>query len=114
MKSTFLTSAALAAFVLGSGGAASAAPSNPTIIAQYYAPPPPAPFIGSHHVDGRIVESRPFFIAVRVGPQVIPVHLHQGTVILPTGTTLIAGMLVGIDGNWGPYGGFNAYNIYLR
>jgi len=111
MKKTLLATALLAG--IASGGAIAltgAAPASAQMV-PYAAP---GFQVGRHHVDGRIVDSRPFFIAVRVGPQVIPVHLHQGTVILPTGTTLEPGMRVAVEGNWGDGGRFFANRIVLH
>jgi invasion protein IalB len=42
----------------------------------------------------------------------LPVNLHQGTVILPTGLTLQPGMFVSIDGYWNNVG-FHAERIVL-
>jgi hypothetical protein len=93
-----------------------------TIDAQFYlpapapapAPPAPGPFVGAHRVYGRIVDSQPYFIAVRAGEQVVAVRMHSGTEILPTGTTLVRGMRVGVDGDWDDHGNFRAYRIVLR
>jgi hypothetical protein len=123
MNRTFLASLALAGII--GGGAATlgtTAPAAAAVIidAQFYGapPPPPAPapgpFVGAHRVYGRIVDSQPYFIAVRAGDQVVAVRMHSGTEILPTGTTLVRGMRVGVDGDWDDHGNFRAYRIVLR
>lgn len=104
----------LALALAGAAATATAAPASaaPILIAQFA--PAPSPLVGAHRVIGRIVDSEPFFISVRAGDQVVPIRMHQGTVILPTGTTLVRGMHVGIDGDWDNRGNFEAYRIVLR
>jgi hypothetical protein len=72
-------------------------------------PPPPngpsegpmvAPPVTGFHLRGVVTYSIPYFLALDAGGQRVPVHLHVGTVILPTGLTLVAGMRVAIDGYW--------------
>jgi hypothetical protein len=124
MNRTLLASLALAGLI--GGGAAVTATTAPaaaavTIDAQFYgapppppAPPAPGPWVGAHRVYGRIVDSQPYFISVRAGDQVVAVRMHTGTEILPTGTTLVRGMRVGVDGDWDDRGNFRAYRIVLR
>lgn len=51
------------------------------------------------NIDGIVVYFNRFDLQLRVGSgQVIPVHLHQGTIINPTGTTLRRGMRVNVRG----------------
>ncbi|HEY9086235.1 MAG TPA: hypothetical protein VIN40_09935 [Candidatus Tyrphobacter sp.] len=43
------------------------------------------------------------------------IHLHQGTIIWPTGITLEPGMPVAVNGRYvGPYGMFEAFRIVVR
>ena len=72
------------------------------------APPPgapdqslqPAPPVTGFHVRGVVAYSQPYFLMLDAGGSRIPVQLHDGTVILPTGLTLAAGMRLAIDGRW--------------
>ncbi len=72
------------------------------------APPPGAPNqelqsappVTGFHLRGVVAYSQPYFLMLDAGGSHIPVQLHDGTVILPTGLTLAAGMRVAIDGYW--------------
>lgn len=86
---------------------------------QQYPPPPPgteqvqpppaagpnggpaaAPPVTGFHLRGVITYSVPYFLELDAGGNRVPVQLHDGTVILPTGLTLLAGMHVAINGYW--------------
>jgi hypothetical protein len=73
-----------------------------------YAPP----VASRDYVRGRVTYFNRFNMTVRVDGRDIPVVLHQGTIIHPTGLTLQGGMYVGINGYWGG-GGFQADRIVL-
>ena len=49
-----------------------------------------------------ITYAAPYRITLHVGPRgrSLPIDLHNGTVILPTGTTLTPGMHVNVRGYW--------------
>jgi hypothetical protein len=72
--------------------------------AQWYpAPPPPPPpprFYQNYDLRGFIAYSRPYYLTLDNNGRQVPVYLHNGTVILPTGLTLQRGMSVGIMGRW--------------
>lgn len=53
-----------------------------------------------------------FDMTLRVGDEPLPVHLHQGTIINPTGLTLRPGMRVRVFGAWAN-GRFQAERIVL-
>jgi hypothetical protein len=107
----------LAAFALGtalvSGSAAA--------FAQPYGPPPgagPGPYADTftepHRLRAVITNfSGGFHMMVRVRENFIPVNLHQGTIIHPTGLTLHNGMLVRVDGYYNGNGVFIAERITL-
>ena len=75
-------------------------------LAQPYGPPPPwaAPYYDTsrHILAGVITYAAPYRITLQVGPRgrSLPIDLHNGTVILPTGTTLTPGMHVHVRGYW--------------
>ncbi|MGH7738214.1 MAG: hypothetical protein ACREMP_10180 [Candidatus Tyrphobacter sp.] len=86
--------------------------------AQAYPPPPYArPNLQRFTLRGTVAYFRPYFLVLDTGGRQVRVHLHVGTVILPTGLTLVPGMVVGIDGYWGygyyRPGGFVANRIVL-
>lgn len=62
--------------------------------------PPPGAEYSAYHLRGVISYSVPYFLTIDAGGSRVPVHLHVGTVILPTGLTLVAGMDVAINGYW--------------
>jgi hypothetical protein len=69
--------------------------------AQYYAPqPPPPPAYRMFDLRGWIQYSRPYYLTLNSDGREIPVYLHNGTVIRPTGLTLSRGMVVGVMGRW--------------
>ncbi len=85
--------------------------------AQAYPPPPPqgayppppgeGPYrpsdgddIQGNYLRGTVAYFRPYFLILDTGGRRIAVHLHVGTVILPTGLTLEPGMYIGINGYW--------------
>lgn len=103
----------LAALALGSAVLAGS-------VAAYAQPygPPPGPFADQfnhpHRLRAVITNfSGGFNMTVRVHEQFIPVNLHQGTIIHPTGLTLHNGMLVRIDGYYNGSGTFIAERITL-
>jgi hypothetical protein len=66
-------------------------------------PPPQGPYgedVQGFHLRGTVAYFQPYFLILDAGGRRIPVHLHVGTVILPTGLTLVPGMYVGINGYW--------------
>jgi hypothetical protein len=66
-----------------------------------YGPPPPPPQRWERFdVRGWIAYSRPYFLTLDSQGRQIPVYLHNGTIIRPTGLTLQRGMVIGIDGRW--------------
>jgi hypothetical protein len=62
--------------------------------------PPPGADVSAYRLRGVISYSVPYFLTIDAGGRRVPVHLHVGTVILPTGLTLVAGMYVSINGYW--------------
>lgn len=70
-------------------------------------PPPQGPYqrygqddAQAFHLRGTVAYFQPYFLVLDAGGRRISVHLHVGTVILPTGLTLVPGMYVGINGYW--------------
>jgi hypothetical protein len=70
--------------------------------AQIYPPPPPPAYryMRAYDLRGWIAYSRPYFLTLNAQGRQVPVYLHNGTVIRPTGLTLRRGMVVGIMGRW--------------
>ncbi len=102
----------LAALALGSAILAGSA-----VCAQPYGPPP-GPYADTyarpHRLRAFITNFHGGFnMTVRVREQFIPVNLHQGTIIHPTGLTLHNGMLVRVDGYYNGTGTFIADRITL-
>jgi hypothetical protein len=62
--------------------------------------PPPGVGVSAYRLRGVISYSVPYFLTIDAEGRRVPVHLHVGTVILPTGLTLVAGMYVSINGYW--------------
>ncbi|MGH7727387.1 MAG: hypothetical protein ACREM2_01165 [Vulcanimicrobiaceae bacterium] len=102
---TIRRSLVLALALGGAGFGAATVPAS----AQVYGPPPPwaAPYYNAsrHILNGVITYSAPYRINLRVGPpgprgHSLPIDLKNGTVILPTGTTLVPGMRVHLRGYW--------------
>jgi len=79
----------------------------------YYGPPPSAHSVATRdYVRGRVGYFNRFDMTVWVDGRNVPVALHQGTIIHPTGLTLDRGMYVGINGFWDG-GRFQADRIVL-
>ena len=78
--------------------------------APYSYPPPPVyyPERHEHRIYGWISGSEPFNVWLYEGPHV---HLHQGTVINPTGITLQSHMHVAVYGHWNDDGSYHADRI---
>jgi hypothetical protein len=111
-------------FVLGCALAAAVIAGPFVAAAQNYPPPPPdvggaqgqppppppggspdqgpmqAPAVTGFHLRGVVAYSQPYFLMLDAEGNRVPVRLHDGTVILPTGLTLVSGMRVAIDGRW--------------
>jgi hypothetical protein len=87
-------------------------PANaPYVVAQGYSYPPPPVYYPERHerrIYGWISGSEPFNVWLYQGPHV---HLHQGTVINPTGITLQARMHVAVYGHWNDDGSYHADRI---
>jgi hypothetical protein len=87
-------------------------PANaPYVVAQAYSYPPPPVYYPERHerrIYGWISGSEPFNVWLYQGPHV---HLHQGTVINPTGITLQARMHVAVYGHWNDDGSYHADRI---
>lgn len=71
------------------------------------------PFIGEHALRGTVTYFNAFSMTVRADGRYIPVALHQGTIINPTGTTLVPGMFINVFGYWQTNGKFHADQIGL-
>jgi len=103
-----LTALALGSAILGGTAAANA---------QTYGPPPGPyadTFTQPHRLRAVVTQFEGGFnMTVRVHENFIPVNLHQGTIIHPTGLTLHRGMLVRIDGYYNGGGTFIAERITL-
>jgi hypothetical protein len=90
------------------------AQAQPIVVEQpvVVAPQPGAPFVGTHELRGTVTYFNAFTMDVRAAGEVIPVHLHQGTIINPTGLTLHQGMYIRVFGFWAN-GNFQADRIGL-
>jgi hypothetical protein len=90
------------------------AQAQPIVVEQpvVVAPQPGAPFVGTHELRGTVTYFNAFTMDVRAAGEVIPVHLHQGTIINPTGLTLHEGMYIRVFGFWAN-GNFQADRIGL-
>jgi hypothetical protein len=65
--------------------------------------------------NGKVTFFRRFDMQVETAPNVFrSVHLHQGTIINPRGTTLSPGMLVNVSGSAQHDGSLNADSISVR
>jgi|SRR5579863_4923642 len=102
----------LAAATLATLGASASAP----VLAQYapyqYRVAFVRPEVARFRVSGWVSNFDRFNMTMRADGRTVPVNLHQGTVILPTGLTLEPGMFVSIDGFWSD-NGFQADRIVL-
>ncbi len=112
LRKLILSAAALAGLAVSASGAAMADPGQ-----WYYQAPAPwvafqSPEVGRYRVRGWVDSFDRFNMTLRAGGREVPVHLHQGTVILPTGLTLQPGMFISVDGYWNDYG-FHADRIVL-
>ncbi len=81
---------------------------QPVIVAQQAG----GPFVGTHELRGTVTYFNAFRMDVRAAGEVVPVHLHQGTIINPTGLTLHQGMYIRVFGFWAN-GNFQADRIGL-
>jgi hypothetical protein len=114
LSSSFIGKAGLAlALAIGAlpiaALAGSIQPNAPFVVAQAYPPPPVYyPERHEHRIFGWVSGSEPFNIWLYKGPHV---HLHQGTVINPTGITLSPHMHVEIFGHWNYDGSYHADRI---
>src|SRR5579872_2613418 len=81
---------------------------EPVVVAQQVG----APFVGTHELRGTVTYFNAFTMDVRAAGEVVPVHLHQGTIINPTGLTLHQGMYIRVFGFWAN-GNFQADRIGL-
>jgi hypothetical protein len=106
---------ALACALAGLSFSATALPAP----AQTYGPPPPwaaRSYDANRHVlSGVIRNAAPYRITLQIGPggRTLPIDLKNGTVILPTGTTLTPGMHVMVHGYWSG-GTFIANRVRVR
>jgi hypothetical protein len=67
---------------------------------------------GEHQIYGIVTAFGGFDMTLRVEGSPLPVRLHQGTIINPTGLTIRRGMRVRIFGHWDD-GRFQANRIVL-
>ena len=98
--------AAALALLAPPAAALAAAPAAPIVVAQGYGPPPP----GVRSIRGIVVSAAPYHLVLRNGVQVV---MHNGTIINPTGTTLVPGMHVRVFGHWRHDGAFEANRIQV-
>jgi hypothetical protein len=125
MKSTIPTiqlraarAAALAFSLMCTGGtvaltaAPAAAQMNSGAIPAYYDGSSDVPM--RRGVSGTISSSSPFRVLLAIGDErTVNVDLEHGTVILPTGTSLQAGMHVDVRGHWSQ-GTFIADSVHVQ
>jgi hypothetical protein len=79
---------------------------SPAAAQQFDAGPPPpyavgAPdptFMGRYHLRGFVRAFDHFNMTLGIHHQGVPVQLHQGTIIHPTGLTISPGMFLRVDG----------------
>jgi len=62
--------------------------------------PPFDRYVAPHSVQGRVTSFNRFNMTVRIHEADCSVLLHHGTIINPTGTTLVPGMIVNVHGYW--------------
>lgn len=68
-----------------------------------------------NHAQGKIIFFKRFELQVETAPRVFrEIHLHQGTIINPRGTTLTPGQLVEVNGIAQSDGSLNADVVTLR
>lgn len=102
---------ALGALPAAASAGAAPQPAAPYVVAQAYSyPPPPVyhPEWRERRIFGWISGAEPFNVWLYQGPHV---HLHQGTVINPTGITLQPHMHVEVFGHWNDNGSYHADRI---
>jgi len=78
---------------------------RPVIVAQ-------RPWESAHQLHGVVGSFGGFDMTLRVEGEPLPVRLHQGTIINPTGLTIKPGMRVRVFGYWAN-GRFQANRIVL-
>lgn len=93
-------SVAAAASLAGAASGAAQAQQYPGYDRPPYRHVAYGPEIGRYQVRGWVDSFDRFDMKLRADGRDVPVHLHQGTIILPTGLTLQPGMLISIDGHW--------------
>jgi hypothetical protein len=107
------------ALALALGSLSFGAATLPALAQAYYGPPPawtePDHDTPRHDLAGVITYAAPYRIRLRVGflGHTLPIDLHDGTVIWPTGTTLNPGMHVLVRGYWSD-GTFIANRVRVR
>lgn len=79
---------------------------QPVVVAQY------GPRVDRHQLVGVVGRFGGFDMTLRVEGSPLPVRLHQGTIINPTGLTIKPGMRVRVFGHWAN-GAFQADRIVL-
>jgi hypothetical protein len=84
------------------------AQADPIVVAQQAG----GPFVGTHELRGTVTYFNAFTMDIRSAGEVVPVHLHQGTIINPRGLTLEPGMYIRVFGFWAN-GNFEADRIGL-
>lgn len=92
--------------------AATVAPASAQVSPYYYPPAAPAPRRGND-LRGVVAGFGGYSMTLNVRRGQVPVQLHRGTIIEPTGTTLQPGMRVNIHGYWSN-GAFYANRIVVR
>jgi hypothetical protein len=88
------------------------AQAQPVVVEQPVVAQPGGPFVGNHEIRGTVTYFNAFTMDVRAAGEVVPIHLHQGTIINPTGLTLHQGMYIRVFGFWAN-GNFQADRIGL-
>ena len=73
----------------------------------------PARYIRAYDIQGVVTAFGGFNMTLRIDGRYVPVQLHQGTIINPTGLSLRPGMLVNVHGFWNG-NTFFANRIVLR
>ncbi len=103
----------LAGVVAALVGAASIASADPGPRRYPFSSPVYGTGIARHRVEGYVAYFNRFDMTVQVGRALVPVRLHQGTAINPTGLTITRGMFVRVAGRWQGKGAFHADWINL-
>lgn len=102
-RSLFAGALALGAMALVAPSMASA---DTVVVAQY------RERVDRHQLYGVVGRFGGFDMTLRVAGSPLPVRLHQGTIINPTGLTIKPGMRVRVFGHWSN-GAFQAERIVL-